>query len=189
MFAIYFILDIWLAYSSTLMMEAVCSSEMSLHFYQTTRYHIQENSTSHSQHYENFKSDAVMKLIRKCELCAREHGIYGHVCNNSSSKFGKQLWEPPTLKQALANQRGPRQLQRPFGRAPLATAYKDADLPHGSQSQLRLHRYSLYRAWWPELRRHLSDAPCLRVTAPFRAHSTSRVTALSACLLVCIFFS
>jgi hypothetical protein len=44
------------------------------------------------------------------------------------------VWGPPTLKQALANQSGPWQLRRPFGRAPLATAYKDADLRYASQS-------------------------------------------------------
>jgi hypothetical protein len=47
------------------------------------------------------------------------------------------VWEPPTLKQALANQSGPRQLRRPLGRAPLGTAYKDADLRHTSQSGRR----------------------------------------------------
>jgi hypothetical protein len=43
----------------------------------------------------------------------------------------------------LVNQRGPRQLQRPLGQAPLATTYKDADLRHASQSQLRFHRDKL----------------------------------------------
>jgi hypothetical protein len=53
------------------------------------------------------------------------------------------LWEPPTLKLVLANQRRPRQLQRPSGRVLLVTAYKDADLRHASQSHLRLYRDSL----------------------------------------------
>lgn len=53
------------------------------------------------------------------------------------------LWEPLTLKQVLANQCGPRQLQRPSGRVLLVIVYKDADLQHASLSQLRLYRDSL----------------------------------------------
>jgi hypothetical protein len=51
----------------------------------------------------------------------------------------KPMWEPPTLKQVLANQRGPRQLQCPLGRTSLATACKGADLQRASQFQPRLH--------------------------------------------------
>jgi hypothetical protein len=46
-------------YSSTQEMEAVCCSETSLNFYQTTRRYIPEHSTFHSHHYENFKSNIV----------------------------------------------------------------------------------------------------------------------------------
>jgi hypothetical protein len=46
------------------------------------------------------------------------------------------MWEPSTLNQALADQRGPPQIQRPLGRAPLATTY----VQHASrQSQSRNH--------------------------------------------------
>jgi hypothetical protein len=95
----------------------------------------------------------------------------------------KQLWEPPTLTRALANQCGPRQLQRSLGRAPLATTYKDADLRHASQSLLRVHRDNLPRALRSESRRHSLSPPCLRITALFRApqHLTDYCT---LCLLV-----
>lgn len=52
------------------------------------------------------------------------------------------MWEPPTIKQVLANQCGPQQLQCPLGWVPLARAYKDVDLQPASQSQLHLHRDS-----------------------------------------------
>jgi hypothetical protein len=52
-----------------------------------------------------------------------------------------RLWESPTVNQALANQRGPKQFQHPLVRAPLATTYKDADLqPASRQSQLGTNR-------------------------------------------------
>lgn len=47
------------------------------------------------------------------------------------------------MKQALANHWRPRQLQCPLGRALLVTEYKDVDLQHDSQLQLRLHLDSL----------------------------------------------
>jgi hypothetical protein len=53
-----------------------------------------------------------------------------------------ELWKLPTLKQALDNRSGPQQLHRTLGQVPLATAYKDGDLQHVSQSQrLQLHLY------------------------------------------------
>jgi hypothetical protein len=42
--------------------------------------------------------------------------------------YSISLWEPLIMKQALANQHGPRQLQCPLGRVLLATAYKNVDL-------------------------------------------------------------
>jgi hypothetical protein len=52
------------------------------------------------------------------------------------SNLRKNMWEPPTLNQALADQRGPWQFQRPLVREPLATTY----LRHTSrQSQSRNH--------------------------------------------------
>jgi hypothetical protein len=44
------------AYSSTLKMEAICSSETSVHFQQTTRRYIPEDSTLHNHCCENLKS-------------------------------------------------------------------------------------------------------------------------------------
>jgi hypothetical protein len=66
-----------------------------------------------------------------------------------------KLWEPTTThlqasyqllvdrqsKQALANQCGPRQRQRPLGQAPLATADKDLDPRHASQSGSQSYSY------------------------------------------------
>jgi hypothetical protein len=64
---------------------------------------------------------------------------------NAKSNIAKlyNLWEPPTLKQELANQCRPQQSQRPLSWVLLVTVYKDADLQHASQSQLCLHRDSL----------------------------------------------
>jgi hypothetical protein len=46
-----------LAYPSTLKMEAKFSSEMSVDFQQTTRYHIPEDSILHNYRCENLKSE------------------------------------------------------------------------------------------------------------------------------------
>jgi hypothetical protein len=54
------------------------------------------------------------------------------------------MWEPPTIYQALANQRGPRQPQRPLVRAPLLTTHKNADLRHASR-QWQSRKHSLLR--------------------------------------------
>jgi hypothetical protein len=45
-----------LKFSSTLKMEAICSSEMSVASQQTTRRHIPEDVTLHNHHCENLKS-------------------------------------------------------------------------------------------------------------------------------------
>jgi hypothetical protein len=45
-----------LAYSSTLKMEATCSSEMSVDFYRTTRIYVPEDTTLHNHRCENLKS-------------------------------------------------------------------------------------------------------------------------------------
>jgi hypothetical protein len=55
------------------------------------------------------------------------------------------FWSTGRAKQALANQRGPRQCQRPLGRTPLVTADKDADhIALVSQSELLLLRDSIW---------------------------------------------
>jgi hypothetical protein len=64
-------LDIRLAYFSTLKRGAVCFSDVSLDFHPTAR-HIQ-----HSQRCDNLKSNAVIKLITKCEFRC-EQCVCGH---------------------------------------------------------------------------------------------------------------
>jgi hypothetical protein len=54
--------------------------------------------------------------------------------------FSISLWVPPTIKQALANQHRPQQLQCSLDRVLLATAYKNADLRHTSQSHLHFQQ-------------------------------------------------
>jgi hypothetical protein len=55
--------DEWQAsYSSTLKMEAICSSETSLDTQRTTRRYIPEDGTLHNHRCENLKSYMVMKL-------------------------------------------------------------------------------------------------------------------------------
>jgi hypothetical protein len=57
------------------------------------------------------------------------------------------FWLTGRAKQALANQRGPWQHQRPLGQAPLATAEKDADhIVPVSQSELPLLCDSIWSA-------------------------------------------
>jgi hypothetical protein len=46
-------------YSSTVMIEAACSSETSLKFYQTTRCHIPEDSNLHCHYNDNLKSSIM----------------------------------------------------------------------------------------------------------------------------------
>jgi hypothetical protein len=46
----------WVAYSSTLKMEAICSSETSVDTQRTTRRYISEDSTLHDHRCENLKS-------------------------------------------------------------------------------------------------------------------------------------
>jgi hypothetical protein len=47
-------------YSSTLKMEAICSSETSVNFERTTRHYTPEGSTFHNHHYENLKSTLLV---------------------------------------------------------------------------------------------------------------------------------
>jgi Fe2+ transport system protein B len=54
--ATHFMLVSCFACFSTLKIEAICSSEMSVHFQQTTRYYIPDDRTLHNHHCENLKS-------------------------------------------------------------------------------------------------------------------------------------
>jgi hypothetical protein len=54
-FAASFLLVIFLVYYSTLKMEAMCSSETSVNFYQATRHRIPEDTSVHSHRCENLK--------------------------------------------------------------------------------------------------------------------------------------
>jgi hypothetical protein len=51
------------AYSSTMKMEATCSSEMLVDFQQTTCRYIPEDSTLHNHHCENLKSYIVSVVL------------------------------------------------------------------------------------------------------------------------------
>jgi hypothetical protein len=51
-----FTLVSYLAYSSTLKMEAICSSEISVGFQRTTRRYLPEDGTLHNHRCENLKS-------------------------------------------------------------------------------------------------------------------------------------
>lgn len=48
------------AYSSTIKTEAVCSSETSVNFYQTARYHIPVDCILHILNHENLKSNIAI---------------------------------------------------------------------------------------------------------------------------------
>jgi hypothetical protein len=50
------------AYSSTLKIEAICSSETSVDFQQTTRRYIPEDSTLHNHRCENLKSYIIFSV-------------------------------------------------------------------------------------------------------------------------------
>jgi hypothetical protein len=66
MLAARFTMDSCLAYSSTLKMEATCSSEMSVAFQRTTRRYIPEDRTLHNHRCENLKSyKSKFRLGRK----------------------------------------------------------------------------------------------------------------------------
>jgi hypothetical protein len=75
------------------------------------------------------------------------------------------LWEPPTLNQALSKQH----LHRPLGQVPLATAHKDVGLRHPSKLQQCLHRDRLSGA-------HTATVSLLAVTLPADARRTSWFT-------------
>jgi hypothetical protein len=53
------------AYSSTLKMEAICTSETSVDIQQTTGRYIPQGSTLHNHHCENLKSYIVYLCLRK----------------------------------------------------------------------------------------------------------------------------
>jgi hypothetical protein len=55
-FLLFFTLVYCSAYSSTLKMEAICSSETSVHIQRTTRRYIPEDSTLHNHRCEHLKS-------------------------------------------------------------------------------------------------------------------------------------
>jgi hypothetical protein len=71
-----------------------------------------------------------------------------------------KAWEPPTLNQALADQHGPRRLQRILVRASLATTYKYADIRHAivSHSIRKVVMVSLFRSHHLSIGRHATDA-------------------------------
>jgi hypothetical protein len=61
--SICFILVSFLAYSSTLKMEATCSSEMCVDYQQTTRRYVQEDRILHNHRCENVKSNEECYLL------------------------------------------------------------------------------------------------------------------------------
>jgi hypothetical protein len=69
--AAYFLLIICLAYSSTLNMETVYSSDALANFYRATRRHISEHSTLHSHRWEDLNSNIYSK---RCMLCINYSG-------------------------------------------------------------------------------------------------------------------
>jgi hypothetical protein len=60
--------------SSTLKMEAICSSEMSVDIQRTTRRYIPEGSTLHNHRCENLKSYIVLHLF----MCT-DRRMYGAI--------------------------------------------------------------------------------------------------------------
>jgi hypothetical protein len=70
---------------------------------------------------ESVNSYAYSLSIRSC------HMFLISLLKSSKSRPATNFWSAGRAKQVLANQRGPRQGQHPLGRAPLATADKDAD--------------------------------------------------------------
>jgi hypothetical protein len=56
-----------LAYSSTLKIDAVRSSETSVDFYQTIRHHILEDSSLHSYRNENLKANGFVFVLAPYE--------------------------------------------------------------------------------------------------------------------------
>jgi hypothetical protein len=67
-----------LAYSSTLKMEATCSSKMSVHFQWTTRQHIPEDSTLHENLFSSSQIDRQSDF-NKCHAWMPMHLKWMHL--------------------------------------------------------------------------------------------------------------
>jgi hypothetical protein len=82
-------------------MEAADSSRTLVNIYQIVLYHMLKDYSFHIHYHENPKSHVA--------------GVTVLYCKNAEYK---ELWGPPTVKQALPKQHSPQQLQRPLDSAP-----------------------------------------------------------------------
>jgi hypothetical protein len=83
------------AYSSTLKMEAMCSSETSADFQRTTRRYIPEDSTLYNHHCENLKSYTVFLHRQVTHRYVRRFGKVGAACHLLSRWFLARLIPRP----------------------------------------------------------------------------------------------
>jgi hypothetical protein len=82
------------------------------------------------------------------KLCIREELALCGSLPQRISRPTTNFWSTSRVKQALVNQNGPRQCQRPLDRAPLATVAKNADqITLVSQSELLLLRDKIWSAY------------------------------------------
>jgi hypothetical protein len=70
-----------------LMVEAANTSEMSVHFYQTTRHTNPEDSNLHTRHSENFKSHFIIYLCTKCHINSSNESLAITVKHKSKWEF------------------------------------------------------------------------------------------------------
>jgi hypothetical protein len=83
----WFLLFVCLAYTSVLKTEVVLFSKMSVSFCQSTQCHMPEDSTLHSHHFENLKSNNTRRdhRCRKCFQLLCVHSF--HLCKKKIVKF------------------------------------------------------------------------------------------------------